>query len=40
MTKEIKIGNIKIGGNNLFVLIAGPCVIETEELTFYICERV
>lgn len=39
MTKEIKIGNIKIGGDNLFVLIAGPCVIETEELTFYICEN-
>lgn len=32
MTKEIKIGNIKIGGNNKLVLIAGPCVIESEKL--------
>lgn len=31
MTKEIKIGNIKIGGANPIVLIAGPCVIESEE---------
>ncbi len=28
--REIKIGNIKIGGNNPLVLIAGPCVIESE----------
>lgn len=33
MTKEIKIGNIKIGGKNPVVLIAGPCVIESEEST-------
>ncbi|MDD5730909.1 MAG: 3-deoxy-8-phosphooctulonate synthase [Candidatus Omnitrophica bacterium] len=31
MAKEIKIGNIKIGGKNPLVLIAGPCVIESEE---------
>ncbi|MBU1933065.1 MAG: 3-deoxy-8-phosphooctulonate synthase [Candidatus Omnitrophica bacterium] len=31
MTKEIKIGNIKIGGNNTITLIAGPCVIESER---------
>ncbi len=30
MTKEFRIGNIKIGGKNPFVLIAGPCVIESE----------
>lgn len=29
-TKEIIIGNVKIGGNNPLVLIAGPCVIESE----------
>lgn len=29
--KEIKIGNIKIGGDNSFVLIAGPCSIESES---------
>jgi len=39
MTKEILVENIKIGGNNMFVFIGGPCVIETEELTFYICEE-
>ncbi len=31
MTKEIKIGNLKIGGDNPLVLIAGPCVIESEK---------
>jgi len=30
MTKEINIRNVRIGGNNPFVLIAGPCVIESE----------
>ena len=29
-TREIAIGNIRIGGKNPFVLIAGPCVIESE----------
>ncbi|MFH1854398.1 MAG: 3-deoxy-8-phosphooctulonate synthase [Candidatus Omnitrophota bacterium] len=33
MTKEIKIKNIKIGGKNPLVLIAGPCVIESEKHT-------
>ncbi|OGS45968.1 MAG: 3-deoxy-8-phosphooctulonate synthase [Elusimicrobia bacterium RIFOXYD2_FULL_34_15] len=39
MTIEIKIGNIKIGGKNPFVLIAGPCVIETKEIVFKIAEQ-
>ncbi len=39
MTKEISIGNIKVGGENIFIFIGGPCVIENEELTFYICEE-
>ncbi len=30
----IETAGIKIGGNNPFVLIAGPCVVETEEITF------
>ncbi|MFC1508167.1 3-deoxy-8-phosphooctulonate synthase [Candidatus Omnitrophota bacterium] len=30
MTKEIKIKDVKIGGKNPIVLIAGPCVIESE----------
>lgn len=29
--KEFDISGIKIGGNNPFVLFAGPCVIESEE---------
>lgn len=29
MTREITIGNVKIGGDNPLVLIAGPCVIES-----------
>ncbi len=33
MTKEIRVRNITIGGNNPFVLIAGPCVIESEDAT-------
>lgn len=31
MTREVKIGNVKIGGDNPLVLIAGPCVIESES---------
>lgn len=37
--KIIKIGNIKIGGNAPFVLIAGPCVIESLSTTLLIAER-
>lgn len=33
MTKEIKVGDIKVGGKNPIILIAGPCVIEDEETT-------
>lgn len=32
LTKEIKIGDVKIGGKNPLVFIAGPCVIENEDL--------
>lgn len=37
--KKINIGNISIGGNLPFVLIAGPCVIENERTTVYIAEK-
>jgi 2-dehydro-3-deoxyphosphooctonate aldolase (KDO 8-P synthase) len=30
-TKEINIANVKMGGKNPLVLIAGPCVIESES---------
>lgn len=31
----LKIGNYKIGGNNPFALIAGPCVVENEEMIMH-----
>jgi 2-dehydro-3-deoxyphosphooctonate aldolase (KDO 8-P synthase) len=40
-TKEIKIGKeIVIGGNNRFVFIAGPCVIESREMVLEIAETI
>ncbi len=39
ITREVKIGNVSIGGQNPLVFIAGPCVIETEELTLKTAER-
>lgn len=38
-TNEIRIGNIKIGGQNPLVFIAGPCVIESEEITLKIAGK-
>jgi 2-dehydro-3-deoxyphosphooctonate aldolase (KDO 8-P synthase) len=34
MTKTIRIGNVDVGGNHPFVLIAGPCVIESPQLVY------
>ena len=34
----IKIKDFTIGGNNPFVLIAGPCVVESEKLAFETAE--
>ncbi|MBN1384979.1 MAG: 3-deoxy-8-phosphooctulonate synthase [Elusimicrobia bacterium] len=39
MSKIIKIDNILIGGKNPGVLIAGPCIVETEKTTFYIASK-
>ena len=39
MTREIQLKGIKIGGQNPFVLIAGPCVIESESSTLEAAER-
>jgi len=39
MTKEISIDRIKIGANRPLVLIAGPCVIESEEAVLRHAER-
>ncbi len=39
-TRIIKIGqNIEIGGNNRFALIAGPCAIESEEMTMMVARE-
>ncbi len=39
MVKEIVIGDVKIGGNRPLILIAGPCVIESETPTLRAAER-
>ena len=39
MTREISIDGIKIGAGRPLVLIAGPCVIESEEATLRHAER-
>ena len=38
--KIVEIGNIKIGGDNPLALIAGPCVIESEDIVFRTAEEV
>jgi len=35
----VKINDIVIGDNNLPLIIAGPCVIENEDTTFYTAEK-
>lgn len=40
MTKEVVLNDIKFGGNNPFVLIAGPCMIEDESLVLSTAEKV
>lgn len=37
--KTINVNGVRIGGNNGLVLIAGPCVIESETLTMSIAEQ-
>jgi 2-dehydro-3-deoxyphosphooctonate aldolase (KDO 8-P synthase) len=39
VTRELQIKNVRIGGNNPFVLIAGPCVIESEGATIETAAR-
>ncbi len=38
-TREIQIGPIKIGGNNPMFLIAGPCIIESEDMCLETAKR-
>ncbi len=39
MTREIKIGNVAIGGGNPLAFILGPCVIETADSTIKAAKR-
>src|SRR6266851_10001336 len=39
IAREISIGSVRIGGNQPLFLIAGPCVIESEEHALMIAER-
>ena len=39
MTTEINIADTKLGGNNPIYIIAGPCVIESEDIVFSAAER-
>lgn len=39
--REIRVGeNVRLGKGNPLVLIAGPCVIESEKLTLRTAEKV
>ena len=38
--REVKVGNVIFGGGNPLVLIAGPCVIETEEIVLRTAETI
>lgn len=38
--KIVKVRNIEIGSNQPLVLIAGPCVIESERMTFEIAAKI
>jgi 2-dehydro-3-deoxyphosphooctonate aldolase (KDO 8-P synthase) len=40
MTMTVKIGQIAMGGGRPFVLIAGPCVIETEAMALTVAEEI
>lgn len=39
-TKEISVGNLRLGGSNPLFLIAGPCVIENEKLAISVAEEI
>jgi 2-dehydro-3-deoxyphosphooctonate aldolase (KDO 8-P synthase) len=40
MTESVKIDNIQIGRGYPLVLIAGPCVIESEKIVLETCEKI
>ena len=40
LTREIRVGNISIGGKSPLVLIGGPCVIESESFSLKMASRI
>lgn len=40
MATPIRLGDFCVGAGNPLVLIAGPCVIESEKLVFSTCEKI
>jgi 2-dehydro-3-deoxyphosphooctonate aldolase (KDO 8-P synthase) len=40
MTKEVRIGNVSIGGSQPLALIAGPCMLESENLAYEVAREV
>jgi 2-dehydro-3-deoxyphosphooctonate aldolase (KDO 8-P synthase) len=40
MTRTVRIGRIEMGGGRPFVLIAGPCVIETESMALEVAREI
>jgi len=40
LTREVRVGNVSVGGSNGFSLVAGPCVIEGRETTLRIARGV
>jgi 2-dehydro-3-deoxyphosphooctonate aldolase (KDO 8-P synthase) len=40
MSKKVRLGNIRIGKGSPLVLIAGPCVIESEQLCLSTAKRI
>jgi 2-dehydro-3-deoxyphosphooctonate aldolase (KDO 8-P synthase) len=40
MATPIRLGDFGVGAGNPLVLIAGPCVIESEKLVFSTCEKI
>jgi 2-dehydro-3-deoxyphosphooctonate aldolase (KDO 8-P synthase) len=40
MAESVKINNTEIGKGNALVLIAGPCVIESEKIVLHTCEKI
>ena len=39
MAKIVEIDGIRVGGNGDLLLIAGPCVIESEDIAFSTAEK-